>query len=318
MNSWKIVTPFLAAWAGALGLGLTDAEEKPKAAAPGTLMVRDAAGKEQTLKAWKFAVGTRRLTWLAPASAEKEPLQEKAPPAKGPEALEFVHATEIKYLPTVLTLIPLDRIRAIDFDNEKEIMTVRVATAPGTEKDEVLSGAAKYRKLNKLILEAEVDKGEQGVAEVKFQGGLPKGIQAIRFPPPRLEAAPPAGRPAVVITADGAKKTTHQVSDLQPLYRLAGGTERLAPTLMFKKTLKLDVAKIRKIAVSGEADDLTWHVSTKDGEEQTLTLLEKMPLDNKPAQLEGLLGRVPVGFKLFPAATVAEVKFGTASVDSSQ
>jgi hypothetical protein len=51
------------------------------------------------------------------------------------------------------------------------------------------------------------------------------------------------------------------------------------------------------------------------GEDQTLTLRETMPIDGKPAQLEGLLGSVAVGFKLFPASTLAEGKFAAADAD---
>src|SRR5262245_10052244 len=75
------------------------ADEAPKPADPGTLLVIDQAGKEHKLKAWKFSTGTRHLSWLAPAPPRedkekddnkqkgKEPAKAKA--AVGPEALEF-------------------------------------------------------------------------------------------------------------------------------------------------------------------------------------------------------------------------------------
>jgi hypothetical protein len=297
----------LAGLAAALGLGAAGADDAPKPAEEGTLIVVDAAVKEQKLKAWKFSAGTRRLTWLADG---------KAPDAKapaGPEALEFLQAEEVKYLPAVLTLIPLDRLRSIDFDNEKETMTVRVATSDKPDADEVLTGATKYRKLNKVTLEAEVDKGDLGVAEIKYSGGVPKGIRGIRFAPPKASPAAPGGRPVVVVSVDGERKVTHKVTDLQPLYEIGKGNERLYPTLFFKKTLKVDVARLKKIvAPNPEAEEVAWQVTLKEGEDETLTLLTTPMIDGKPAVLKGLLGRVPAGYKLFPPQTVGEIQFDAA------
>ena len=106
------------------------------------------------------------------------------------------------------------------------------------------------------------------------------------------------------------KKTTHKVADLQPLYRTAGG-EQLSPVLWFKKTLKVDVSKIQKITANDSDDEPAWTVTDKDGE-QTLTPLLKTTIDGKPAELEGLLGRMPAGYKLFPAHTISEVQFDAA------
>jgi hypothetical protein len=40
-----------------------------------------------------------------------------------------------------------------------------------------------------------------------------------------------------------------------------------------------------------------------------LTLLPAPMIDGKPAVLKGLLGRVPVGYKLFPPSTIGEILF---------
>ena len=88
---------------------------------------------------------------------------------------------------------------------------------------------------------------------------------------------------------DKKEKTVHKVTDLQALYRLPDGTERLLPLLMFKKTLKVDMTKVKKLS-AGEAGTLQapeWVVTFKDGEEQTLSLLRTIPLDDKQAFLEG-------------------------------
>jgi hypothetical protein len=292
------------------------AKEPARTAEPGTLIVVDAAGKEQKLKTWKFAAGTRRLGWLAPAKTpepKKEPDKDKGPargrpaPLAGPEALEFRPDTEIHFVEGVLVLIPLDRLRTLDCDNEMETVTAKVAGAGGT--DEILTGSTKYKKINKLVLEAEVDKGDLGIAEVRFFGGTPRGIRGSRFPSPQAPPAGPASRPAVVTSVDGTKKTTHKVADLMPLYRFPDG-ERLLPTLMFRKTLKIDVGKVRKITVTeGDRDDANWQVQLKDGSDETLVLLPSIEVDGRKGTLEGLVGRVPAGWKLFPTASIGEVVF---------
>jgi len=50
-------------------------------------------------------------------------------------------------------------------------------------------------------------------------------------------------------------------------------------------------------------------VTLRDGEKHVLTLLTKVELEGtKSATLAGLLGRVAVGYKLFPAHTIAELR----------
>jgi hypothetical protein len=297
-------------------LGLTAfaraADEDPKPAEPGTLVIVDSAGKEQKLKAWNFTEGVRRLGWLAKPS-ESEPDKEKkdapkgkraAPVAVGPEALAFRAETAIKYAEGVLTLIPLDRLRSLDYDTEMDTVTVRISA--GADNIETLTGTTKYKRINKLVIEAEVDKGELGVAEVKYLGGYPRGIRGVRFPVPKAAPPAPEGRRALVVADEGEKKTEHKVVDLLPLYRLAEGGEKLLPLIAFKKTLRLDVDKIKKIAVTGGN---AWQITLKDGGDETLTLLETISLEGKQARLLGFLGRVPVGYILFPSAAIAEITF---------
>lgn len=303
----------------------TTAEDPPKAAEPGTLIVIDPAGKEQKIKTWKFAAGTRRLTWLVPAPPpEKEPEDKtekngakKARPATkgirpavGPEALEFREENSTSFVEGILTLVPLDRIKSIDYDGDKDLATVKVATGK-PDADETLTGSTRFKGINKLVLEADVDRGDLGIAEIRLQGGVPKGFKGLRFPPAKVEAPAPGGRPATVITADRMKKATHKVTDLQPLYRLPSGHEQLLPILMFKKTLKLDVSKINKLVLApGEPDEeRSFQVTLKDGGDETLILLRTIPVNGQAAELEGLLGKVPAGWKFFPIHTLGEVIF---------
>jgi hypothetical protein len=304
-KSWGALLVGLAAAFASLTLAL--AADPP---ADGTLLVTDAAGKEQKLKAWKWATGTRRLTWLTAAKEEDAGKDGDRPSAPaGPEALVFRDESSTTFIEGILTLVPLERLRSIEYD-DKDTVTAHVATSDKADEDEVLTGTTKYRGINKIALEAEIDKGDLGVAEVKFLGGVPKGIRSVRFPAPKAPAAAPAGRTAQVTIAEKQKNPTQKVIDLQPLYKFADGSERLVPTLMFKKTLKLDINKLQKLrAVEGkEGEGPEWAVTVKGGEEETYTLLTKVMLDGKPAALAGLVGRVAAGYKLFPVHTIAEVE----------
>jgi hypothetical protein len=285
-----------------------DAPAADPAPAPGVLVVVDGGGKEQKLKAWKFVAGTRRLGWLAPAAPPKsEPGQAPA----GPEALEFRDDNSTTFVDGILTLVLLDHLRALEYDADKETVTARVSLGEKAEADEALTGTTKFKGINQVTVEAEIDKGELVGAEIRFPGGTPKGVRAFRFPAPKPAPAV-AGRAAAVSVAEAKDKTgVQKVVDLQPLYRTADGGERLLPTLLFKKTLKLDVAKVQKLT-AGEGrspDGSEWTVTLKDGEEHTLTLLKAPTIDDQPMALVGFVGKVRGGYKLFPVHTVAAVEF---------
>jgi hypothetical protein len=291
------------------------ADEAPAPAEQGSLIVIDAAGKEQKLKSWKFAAGVRRLSWLAkppPAAPNgdsgKTPKSRARTAPAGPEALEFREENSTTFVEGVLTFVPLARLRSLEYDAEQKIVTAHIAANKRPEDDILLTGTTRFERVNKLAIEAEVDKGALGIADVRFLSGTQKGIRGVRFPGP-VPDTERAGRPAL-ITTGGKEQSTHRVSDLQALYRFSNGYERLVPLLMFKKTLKLDIAKIAKISASaGEEDDGGWQVQLKDGGDETLSLLRVIPLDGQDTQLEGLLGRVPAGYKLFPVLTISEIVF---------
>jgi hypothetical protein len=302
-------------------------EEKKKEDKPATggLVIVDARGKEQKLKTWEFVTGTRRLEWLAPPEKKdpKDKEGEDGPrrPAvrrpQGPEALVFRDENSTGWVDGVLTLIPLDRLRGLDFDEENQTATVRVAAGDKPDADVTLTGTTKYARMNKVTIEAEVDKGELGVAAVKYQGGVKGGIKGIRFP--SAKAAPaPAGRPAqVTVNLDGKKQVTEKVTDLQVLYRGLAGGEKLSPILLFKKTVKVPVDKLQKLVAAG-GEGAEWQLTLKGGSEETFTLLTTGELDGVRVRLEGLLGKVPAGYKLFPLHTVAEVQFDEAKPDKPE
>lgn len=305
MTAWKTSLTVLAASA-VLILSAVAADDKPTDA---VLTIVDAAGKEHKVKAWTFVLGTRKLGWLAP-----EPPADAPPPTRptapvGPEAFVFRDDNSTNFVNGILTLIPVESLRAVEFDAEMQTATVKVAIT-GESGEESQTGTTKYRD-NKLTLEAEVDKGDLGIAEVKFLGGVKGGVQAFRFGAAKPVAAVPAGRSATVsVLEKGAKKNEQKVTDLRPLYQFADGSQKLLPTLMFKKTLKIDVNKLQKLAKKGEAEDgIEWGVTLEGGEEETYTLLTKPMIDGKAATLEGLVARVPIGWKLYPVHTISEVQF---------
>jgi hypothetical protein len=296
-----------------VGLSLF-AQDEPPPVEMGTLVVVNAADKEEKVKSWSFKEGTKTMSWLAaPGEKEETPAKgkgkTKAKIASGPLALVVRDELKIHFLAGVVTLVPVDRLRTITFDKEKQTMNVQVVVSDKTEEDVTLVGTTAYKGINKLTIEAEVDKGEAGIAAVTYQGGISKGIKEVRFAPKKREAEK-LGRPAVVTTVDNDVKKMHQVHELQALYQVRSGSEKLSSQLMFRKTLKVDLTKVKKIAASSEeSDDIVWQIVQKDGDDSTLTLLTTMPLDGENATLIGLLGKVSTGYKLFPAKRISVIEF---------
>jgi hypothetical protein len=295
------------------------AEGQEPPAGGGVLVIVDGTGKEHKIKAWKFSAGTRHLSWLAPAAAEDpkeklpaKPAPSKARPPAGPEALEFREEHSTTFKEGVLTLVPLSQIKAIEYDEVKKSVLVKYLNGDG--KEDTLSGTTKYIGINRFTLEAEVDKGDMGIAEVKFLGGAAKGgIRSAVFPesrtrPPALVDKP--GRSAAITIAE-KPKLTHKVADLKALYRMADGSERILATIMFKKTLKVNLDQVEKIHVvdNAKGDDGDWVVTFKGGEEQGLTLLKTAPLDDRPALLLGFIARVSAGWRLYPPHTITDIVF---------
>src|SRR5262249_51422125 len=182
--------------------------DDPKPAGP-TLV--DAAGKEVALKTWSITAGTRKLTWLA---------KEGAP---APEALVFRDVNSTLYVDGVMTLIPLDRLESLTYDAGKQSVAAKVA---GVEKP--LEGSIRYREINQIAIEAEVDRGAAGVVALKYRGGLLKGgIQSVRFPGAKPGSAP-TGDKVFVTVADKGTTHTEPVYQLQALYKQADGKELLS------------------------------------------------------------------------------------------
>src|SRR5262249_23401796 len=118
MKPWQTCSLAVVLLAGAAWLAAVPAADPPPAAPEGTLVVLDGAGKEQKRKAWKLVLGPRPLGWLAPAPKEGD---DKKPAPAGPEALEFRDENSTTFQEGISTLIPLDRIRAIDYGDVDDV-----------------------------------------------------------------------------------------------------------------------------------------------------------------------------------------------------
>src|SRR5262249_90642 len=129
--------------------------------ATGSIVIIDSAGKEQKVKEWAFTQRTRRLSWLAPAPKDEPgkedkdnppaPVRAKGRPTTGPEALEFREDNSTNFVDGVVTLVPLDRLHAIEYD-DKDGVRVRVFLSPKADDDLTLKGTTKYKGINKIAI----------------------------------------------------------------------------------------------------------------------------------------------------------------------
>src|SRR5262245_29991894 len=190
----------------------------------------DGTGKEITPKNWKITAGTRKLDWLAEHNAV-------------PEVLIFRETNSTGFRDGVLTFIPLGRLESLSYDVEKQTAKAKIA---GIEQP--LEGSIRYQGINQIVIEAEMDKGEAGTVELKYKGGALKGgIKGVKFPSAKPAAAP-MGDKLFVSIVDGKKSEGNQaVHQLQALYRVEKG-EKTQSWVMFKKTFKVELAKIKKMS----------------------------------------------------------------------
>lgn len=266
------------------------------------LIVPPAGGKEVKLVDWRFTLGTRHfsLTETPPKSKDK-----------GPEFLEFREEKSTTYRNGILTLVPLASVKKIDYDREKKTVTCIALNDAG--EPVTLVGSTKFTSSNKLTIEAEAVLEGLGNATVKFHGGVDKmGLQSVAFPAPK--PAEKVKGAAGVVTADDKEKSKHTAYDIQPLY-LVDGQYRVAPYIMFKKTVKVDMDKLAGLRYVPPEDKKKasndYEVTLKDGAKHTLSLLTTVELDKKKSMtFVGFIGRVPVGYKLFAVDAIYEFRAG--------
>jgi hypothetical protein len=268
------------------------------------LVVPPVGGKEIKLVDWRFTSGTR---WLDLTGAAPKDPKTKAP--AGIECLEFREEKSTTYKNGINTFIPLASVRKLDYDRDKKTVSAVAIKDDGTEV--TLVGSTKSTS-NKITIEAEAILDGLGAATVKFHGGVDKGLHSVAFPAPK-PAEKVKGAPAVV-TADDKEKTKHTVTDLQPVY-LVDGQYRVVAYLMFKKTVKIDMDKLVGLRYVAPEDKKKasndYEVTLKDGAKHTLSILTVVELEKKKTMtFVGLIGRVPVGYKLFMLDAIYEFYVG--------
>ena len=266
----------------------------------------DAGGKEVVLKKWKITGGTKKVAWLADK----------------PECFVVRELGSTSFVDGVQTFIPIQQVQAIRYDYDKLTATIQVA---GLEKP--LEGSIRFKDMNSLVLDAEIDQGKSGVADLKYRGGVVKvGYKEVKFPDAKAATAPPAkGDPfSFLIVPEGKGKTPHIVmtaSNVQALYRFGDGSEKRLSFLMFKKTLKVELATIEKMHVGVydvKEKTAECEVRLKDGMQLSVSLLTSVTVDGKTATLIGLAGEVPGGWKLFPIHTISEFQPGELKVEEKK
>ena len=258
----------------------------------------DAGGKEVVLRKWKIVGGTRKLGWLPGDKADYFELR------------EFGSTT---FKEGVLSFVPMSRIESIKYDYDKETASVQLA---GLEKP--LQGTTKFKDINMITIEAEVDQGNLGVADLRYRGGVIKtGFKEVNFADAKAPGTPPPAGDlfSFLVVPDGKDKpgAVMTATNVQGLYHFADGSEKLLPFLMFKKTLKVDIGTIAKMHVGDQhikEKTAECEVSLKDGMQLSITLLSHVSIDGKSATLVGLLGGTPVGWRLFPIHTFTEFQPG--------
>ncbi len=266
------------------------------------------------LKDAHFTAGTRHLSWLV---TDDKPAKTKTKTPAGPEYLEFREDKTPMYTDDIVTYIPVGSLQRLEYDHEKKLVRVTVKQAGDT--DLTLVGSTKYANINKFSLDGtalkKADLGVEGA--LQFQDGRMKVPFRGFINPAAKPVEAPTGRAAVVVARD-KEKTQHKVQGLMPLYKVGAG-QKLASVLMFQKIGQLDVSKIAALRQLPPTDKKQtyshdYEVTQIGGDKEKLTLLDATQLEgNTKAVLVGLVGRVPAGYRLFPASIIAEVRFDVKS-----
>ena len=301
-------------------------KEEPKAASGNVMTILDAKGNERKLTKWKFLEGTRELTWLAPKAApkngeEKKEGEDKQPaPApekpKGPDALIFREKNSTNFKEGILTLVPLSSLRSLTYDYEEKTATAKVATSEKAEDDITLTGsAAEFVGINTITIQAEVDLGDLGIAELKYRGGVKEGIQGLQFSAPKPWPAVKGLTTRITINDDAEKPDPRKVKNLQVMYSTRTRQQVLSTKLFFRKTIKVDLSKLAGLKKADELGN-DWELALSSGDTQTFTLLDPAMLDGQTVFFGGFLGQVPAGYQLYPKHVIKELKFGGEKVEN--
>ena len=117
----------------------------------------------------------------------------------------------------------------------------------------------------------------------------------------------------MTVNADEKKKETEKVADVQVLYEGRAG-EKVSGILLFKKTIKVPVAKLQE--VGGRRRRRVGVAAHSQGRQRgDVHAVADGRVGRAAGEPAGAAGPAPAGYKLFPMPTVAEVQFEEAKGD---
>jgi hypothetical protein len=256
--------------------------------------VVDAAGKEHQLKDASLIQGVVPLAWLGKES---------------PPHLEFREHHSTLLVDGIRTYVPIASVKKIAYDHEKKNVTVTVFATDG--KEATLLGPSQYLQINRYACEAERDFEKRGIAIVRFTGGdATHGFQSLELNGAKSVSEVAPGRKAVLFAND-KERSRHEVSDLRVAYQSPMSTT-LLPHLLLQggQTLELtSFQELRPGPVDPKTKGLTLEV-VQGEKKTTMRLAEPAPLDAKTTgKLVGLVGRTPLGYKVFPVGAIVELTY---------
>ncbi len=268
----------------------------------GTIVVTDVDGKKHTLTGVQFGAGTKRLAWLADPQGATEDAK------RGPVALEVRELTSAMPLAQgIVTLVPMASIESIryDFDKEQVAIGVKGLSQP-------LTGALFYPRVNVIGLS-----GTSTTKTASFMGGVrgKPSVKSVAFGGAQPHARSKGGI-SWNIRILKTKKDEPVVVDnpmliarnLKVLVSIPGGGEQLLNGLPIRKGEPIPFnEKLKRFELL--ANDLNTQIAaaeieTVGGPERVIAIPLTTAEGEKTGTLQGVLGEVDAGWKLFPLHSV--------------
>ena len=294
-----------------LATSLVRAESVARESTPGTgievradppadeaTVVVDVDGKETKLTGVKFALGTRRLAWLAdPKGATEEE-------RRGPLAMEFRETHSTTYTKGIVTLVPVAHVASVKYDYEKKTVDLGVKGLK-----EPLGGKLVYKGFNVMGFSGTVD-GKT----TTFSGGVIGKTPAVKSATFAGAKAVPEIKPtgtawSIQIVQPLEKDPTITARNLKVLYQYTGGVERVEDAIPVRKGALLPLnGGIKRFEILASDPNTNMAaaevVDPKTDAERIIVIPLTREQDKKVSTLVGFLGEVEAGWKFFPLHTI--------------
>jgi hypothetical protein len=272
-------------------------------------IVTDTEGQETSLQQLSWRGNIRRLGWLGdPQAADEEG-------RRGPLAIEIREPNSTTWTKGVLTLVPLRHIAAIEFDYQRQFVTYRIHGL-----QQVLTGTLQYRGINTFTLTGRTTGGQQRSYTAGLVDAKVPVIKRVIFPQASAIQRPRAGLLwNVKIGQPNAHDPIVPVRNLKPLFAFPDGRERLLESLPLRKADPLTFgAHLQRCEIL--ANDPNNHyaaaeLTVADGTERLVAIPLMLTEEGQTGLLQGLLGEIDAGWKLFPLHTIRVVTLAKRTVD---